>query len=106
MEWLAQKLVPEARVLDVGCGSGYLCATFYELTKKEDGTASVFGIEHIPELADFSEVNLSKSYSAQLENQSIQVVCGDGRQGYQAGAPYDAIHVGAAAAILPVALLD
>jgi len=31
----------------VGCGSGYLCAAFYELTKKEDGSAKVFGIEHI-----------------------------------------------------------
>lgn len=29
---------------------------------------------------------------------------GDGRQGYQEGAPYDAIHVGAAAATLPKAV--
>ena len=32
MEWMETKLRPGARVLDVGCGSGYLCATFYELT--------------------------------------------------------------------------
>ena len=71
MEWLQEKLVPGARVLDVGCGSGYLCATFYELTKKEDGSATVYGIEHIPELCEFSLVNLRKSYRAQLENDSI-----------------------------------
>ena len=47
MEWLKDKLVPGARVLDVGCGSGYLCATFYEMTKKQDGKANVYGIEHI-----------------------------------------------------------
>ena len=47
MEWLEPKLQEGARVLDVGCGSGYLLATFYELTKKADGSAAVFGIEHI-----------------------------------------------------------
>ena len=51
MEWLEHKLIPGAKVLDVGCGSGYLCATFYELTKQEqaDGSfkAHVIGIEHI-----------------------------------------------------------
>lgn len=84
-------------MLDVGCGSGYLCATFYELTKKQDGSAHVYGIEHISELAEFSIANLRKSYGTQLDSLAIQVVCGDGRQGYAAGAPYDAIHVGAAA---------
>ena len=67
MEWLEPKLQEGARVLDVGCGSGYLCATFYELTKKADGSgAAVIGIEHIEELAEFSRVNLRKSYGAQL----------------------------------------
>ena len=50
MEWMKDKLVPGAKVLDVGCGSGYLCATFYEMTVK-NGSANVIGIEHIDELA-------------------------------------------------------
>ena len=106
MEWLENKLKPGARVLDIGCGSGYLLATFYELTKKADGSAAVYGIEHVEELAEFSRVNVRKSYGAQLDNGSISVICGDGRQGYAAGAPYDAIHVGAAAATVPEALLE
>ena len=63
MEWLEKKLQPGARVLDVGCGSGYLLATFYELCKKPDGSAAVFGIEHVEELAEFSRVNLRKSFA-------------------------------------------
>ena len=40
-------------VLDVGCGSGYLCAAFYEMTKNPNsqGRTSVVGIEHIEPLA-------------------------------------------------------
>lgn len=33
-------------------------------------------------------------------------MCGDGREGYAAGAPYDVIHVGAAAAVVPGALVN
>ena len=46
LEWLGNKLVPGAKVLDVGCGSGYLLAAFYEMDKK-DNKAHVIGIEHI-----------------------------------------------------------
>ena len=46
LEWLEKKLVPGARVLDVGCGSGYLLGAFYEMVKKDE-KAHVIGIEHI-----------------------------------------------------------
>ena len=79
MEWMESKLTPGARVLDVGCGSGYLLATFYELTQKE-GKANVVGIEHIDQLAQFSVDNLSNAgYGQQMKDGNIKVVCGDGR---------------------------
>ena len=40
-------LTPGANVLDVGSGSGYLCAAFYEMTGRQ---GRVVGVEHIPEL--------------------------------------------------------
>ena len=49
-------LKPVARVLDVGSGSGYLCAAFYEMMDKQ---GTVIGIEHIQELVDQSLVNLN-----------------------------------------------
>ena len=59
VEWMAHVLRPGARILDIGSGSGVMLALFYELTKKSDGTAHVYGIEHLQELADFGNTNLN-----------------------------------------------
>ena len=31
LEWMEPTLNPGSKILDVGCGSGYLCAAFWEL---------------------------------------------------------------------------
>jgi len=81
--YLGDVLKPGAKVLDVGSGSGYLCAAFYEMTQ-----AKVIGVEHIPELCKFSLENLLSYYPQQLTEMKIEIICADGRQGYSAGAPY------------------
>ncbi len=101
LEWLEDRLKPGSKVLDVGSGSGYLCAVFYEMTGSK-----VVGVEHIPELCDFSVDNLSRSYQKQLDSREIEIVCADGRKGYSQFAPYQVIHVGAAAWPIPKALID
>ena len=53
-----------------------------------------------------SVANLSKGYLNQLNDGEIKIICGDGRLGYPEEAPYDAIHVGAAAETVPDALID
>jgi protein-L-isoaspartate O-methyltransferase len=58
-------------VLDVGCGSGYLCAAFAELVSEEGG--HVTGIDNVPELVERSGENLRKSYSALLDNHTIEL---------------------------------
>ncbi|KAF3915672.1 hypothetical protein AA313_de0203650 [Arthrobotrys entomopaga] len=59
----------------------------------------VVGIEHIQELVDLSVSNLRKDpqHSSWLDDGTITIIKGDGRLGYPAKAPYNAIHVGAAA---------
>jgi len=56
-------LKPGSKVLDVGSGSGYLCAAFYELVKTPEKKTCVVGIEHIDELVEWSIGNLRKSFA-------------------------------------------
>ena len=95
-------------MLDVGSGTGILCAGFYEMVRSDPPLkeTQVVGIEHIDALAQSSVQNLSKSYSQELQNGNIRIVCGDGRQGYPDLAPYDGIHVGAGTPQVPKALID
>ncbi|KAH6908370.1 Pcmt1-prov protein [Coprinopsis sp. MPI-PUGE-AT-0042] len=103
-EHLLPHLRPGARVLDVGSGSGYLVSVLHHLVSPG---GKVVGIDHIPELVDWSVENLRKDGLGEvLESKEIEVVAGDGREGHSPGGPYDAIHVGAAAPTVPPALLE
>jgi protein-L-isoaspartate(D-aspartate) O-methyltransferase len=95
-----------AKVLDVGSGSGYLTHVLAECLG--EGGGKVVGIEHIQGLVDMSRANMLKSARGKelLESGRVELVCGDGRKGWPADAPYDAIHVGAAARILHEELIE
>lgn len=90
-------------MLDVGSGSGYLCAAFYEMMDKQ---GTVIGIEHIQSLVDQSLINLNLHQSIALKKGDIRIICADGRLGCPEFAPYNAINVGAAVEIVPNALLQ
>ncbi|KAF2685783.1 protein-L-isoaspartate O-methyltransferas-like protein [Lentithecium fluviatile CBS 122367] len=96
-ESLLPYLKPGARVLDIGSGSGYLTAVLANLVGP---SGTVIGIEHIQPLATLGETNMRKSEAGRqmLDSGQVKFVKGDGRKGWVEGAPYDAIHVGAAAA--------
>lgn len=104
-----------SHVLDVGSGSGYLAACFAALVKPHQG--KVYGIEHIPQLVDRSISNVMKDNAPFIQEGFLElkgkhpflplliVLAGDGYQGYPSAAPFDAIHVGAAAPTIPNALI-
>ncbi|EMD35392.1 hypothetical protein CERSUDRAFT_116167 [Gelatoporia subvermispora B] len=99
-------LRPGAHVLDVGSGSGYLCAVLHHLVS-DNANGKVVGIEHIPELAEWSKENLRRDgLGPALDDGRIEIIAGDGRKGYPSGGPYHAIHVGAAAPTLPIPLIE
>lgn len=112
LDILSDHLKPDSRVLDVGAGSGFLVtcfARFLEAKAKADGqenfTGVVCGIEHHPKLVEFAIENINSDDPKYIAEGKIKIVQGDGRLGYPELAPYDAIHVGAAAAQVPDELL-
>ena len=89
-------------MLDIGSGSGYLTACMAHLVRSG---GKAIGIEHIQELVDKSISNIKKNNKELFDEGLIEIRKGDGRQGYAAEAPYDAIHVGAAAPDTPHELI-
>ncbi|KAK9873045.1 hypothetical protein WA026_020781 [Henosepilachna vigintioctopunctata] len=103
LELLKEQLENGTRALDVGSGSGYLTACMAVMMGAK-GIA--IGVDHIAELVQLSKMNIMNDNPELLETGRIQLITGDGRKGYPELAPYDAIHVGAAAAILPEELVS
>ena len=74
---------------------------FHDSNVQVGETGKVVGIDHIDELINWSKDNVRKDNAALLDSGRIKFVIGDGRKGFPADAPYNAIHVGAAAPTLP-----
>ncbi|MEK7414242.1 MAG: protein-L-isoaspartate(D-aspartate) O-methyltransferase [Planctomycetota bacterium] len=91
----ALRLKPGDRVLDIGCGSGYVAALLADLVSPG---GSVEAIERIAALVPTA--------AQRLQSRSVTVRHGDGHAGLPSRAPFDAIHVAAAAPTFPIALLD
>lgn len=88
------------KVLDIGSGSGWTTALFAEIVGEK---GKVYGIERIPELKSFGENN-TKKYDFVSSGRAI-FICGDGSKGLKEYAPFDVIHVAAAALTIPSPLL-
>jgi len=79
------------KVLEIGSGSGYVCALLAELG------CMVTGIEIIPELA----VRAARTLAKLGYDSSVAIHASDGSGGWEEGAPYDRILLSAGAPDVP-----
>lgn len=101
-----------ARALDVGSGSGYLAACFALMVGMGGGGdgALVVALEPTYELAQRAAEAASAVVGGVAQTairtcaELIRPVAADGRDGYAALAPYDAIHLGGSCPTIPAAL--
>ncbi len=91
----AARIVPGAKVLDVGCATGYGAAIMARLG------ASTIALDDSREVADRARATL-----AALGVSGVEVVVGPLAAGWPARAPYDAIVIEGGAAEVPRTLLD
>lgn len=90
----AARVEPGDKALEVGAGAGYQAAILAYLGAK------VYTVERSFALAEGTRARL-----ARLGYQGIEVIWGDGSEGYAAAAPYQVILVTAGAPDVPEALL-
>ena len=103
LQALENYLIEGSNVLDVGSGSGYFTVA---MSKMMNDKGCVVGIEHMKELYDLGKENISKNHKDLIDNKKIELILGDGRQGYKAKAPYKCIHVGAGSEQMPTELFN
>ncbi|XP_040172444.1 protein-L-isoaspartate(D-aspartate) O-methyltransferase isoform X1 [Anopheles arabiensis] len=107
LELLQSYLKPNSKVLDVGSGSGYLTACFARFIHRDPAaTGYAVGIEHHPQLVTLGRHNIGQDDQSLIDTGKIVLIEGDGRQGCKDHAPYDCIHVGAAAPEIPQQLVE
>ncbi|MEJ5348592.1 MAG: protein-L-isoaspartate(D-aspartate) O-methyltransferase [Desulfosoma sp.] len=88
-------LPKDARVLEIGTGSGYQAAVLAQVAKE------VYSVEILPELAQGAETRLKN-----LGYVNVHVKTGDGYFGWKEHAPFDGIMVTAAAPHIPPPLMQ
>ncbi len=88
------ELNSQAKVLEIGAGSGYQTAILSKLAGK------IYAIERVPILVNEARGKLEK-----LKVENVELICADGTLGWQQNAPFDAILVAAGSPKIPEPLL-
>jgi protein-L-isoaspartate(D-aspartate) O-methyltransferase len=105
----------DLNLLDVGAGSGYLTAALGRWIQPLPNETpilgsgvkgKVFGLDVHQDLVDLSAHNIRKADADLLDTGVLKIQVGDGWKGLPSEAPFDAIHVGAAADGMPYDLVS
>ncbi len=89
------ELAPDAKVLEIGAGSGYQTAILARLSRM------IYAIERVPNLTAQAQERLNK-----LNIQNVTLRCADGTNGWETHAPFDCILVAAGSPSMPEPLLN
>ena len=89
------ELAPEAKVLEIGAGSGYQTAILARLARM------IYAIERVPKLTEQAQERLNK-----LNIHNVTLRCADGTNGWEIHAPFDGILVAAGSPSMPEPLLN
>mmetsp|Transcript_5438 Transcript_5438/g.6606 ORF Transcript_5438/g.6606 Transcript_5438/m.6606 type:complete len:242 (-) Transcript_5438:1818-2543(-) len=103
LEILSPLVQEGSKVMDVGSGSGYLTACLARLAGE---SGKVVGLETVPQLVNDSKENINRDCPEFLTSGRVLIKHANGWLGCPEEAPFDAIHVGAAAASVPTALVE
>lgn len=108
LEILEPFLEPGMRALDCGSGSGYLTAAMMAMVSEGGSPGGAFGIECVEALVPWSMQNVANDNKIQWleDTENFDLVHGDGSKGFANRAPFNSIHVGAAAPHIPKPLID
>ena len=113
IEEMEDVLLPGNHILDIGSGSGYLCAVFGEAVGVKNHNKNlrgkVIGIDVVQSLVDYSHKVIKKHYPHLFKyKDNFKIIKGDGKLGYPVNSvkqEYDGIHIGAACDNIPFHLL-
>lgn len=100
--FMLEQLSPKKgdKILDVGSGSGWVSALLAYIVGKD---GKVYALERIPQIKEFGKKNVSK-YNF-VKSGRVEFYLGDGYKGLKSKAPFDKIHVAAAASEIPSLLI-
>lgn len=85
MEQLESYITSDSRILNIGCGYGFITVCLAQLAKH------VIGIDHVKELVAKANDIVHRHYGRLKEQNRVTFEVADGRYGYQQFAPYDMI---------------
>jgi len=109
LELFSDMMKEDMSVLDVGSGSGYLTACMAAMLKEQfpDKPGKVVGIDIIPELVLYAQKNTQAANPDLMSPRgAVSFQLANGWEGAPDHAPFDFIHVGAAAESMPQSLVD